>query len=114
MFPSKVSGLKSQSNISYFAHEHILLFSHTYHRSFTSGHNRFLGRLAQALLIRARILLTVLPDTNKGVRGKNNEIKRSFTISSEVIFYNPQNEMFRLLGTKRSFSQNETFFFSHP
>lgn len=28
--------------------------------------------------------------------------------------YNPQNEMFRLLGTKRSFSQNETFFFSHP
>ena len=29
-------------------------------------------------------------------------------------FYNPQNEMFRLLGTKRSFSQNETFFFSHP
>lgn len=29
-------------------------------------------------------------------------------------YYNPQNEMFRLLGTKRSFSQNETFFFSHP
>lgn len=28
--------------------------------------------------------------------------------------YNPQNEMFRLLGTKRSFFQNETFFFSHP
>lgn len=28
--------------------------------------------------------------------------------------YNPQNEMFRLFGTKRSFSQNETFFFSHP
>ena len=28
--------------------------------------------------------------------------------------YNPKNEMFRLLGTKRSFSQNETFFFSHP
>ena len=28
--------------------------------------------------------------------------------------YNPQNEMFRLLGTKRSFSQNKTFFFSHP
>lgn len=34
-----------------------------------------------------------------------------FPISS---IYNPQNEMFRLLGTKRSFSQNETFFFSHP
>ena len=31
-----------------------------------------------------------------------------------VFIYNPQNEMFRLLGTKRSFSQNETFFFSHP
>lgn len=31
-----------------------------------------------------------------------------------LIIYNPQNEMFRLLGTKRSFSQNETFFFSHP
>lgn len=28
--------------------------------------------------------------------------------------YNPQNEMFRLFGTKRSFSQNETFFFPHP
>lgn len=31
-----------------------------------------------------------------------------------LVDYNPQNEMFRLLGTKRSFSQNETFFFSHP
>lgn len=31
-----------------------------------------------------------------------------------LLKYNPQNEMFRLLGTKRSFSQNETFFFSHP
>lgn len=31
-----------------------------------------------------------------------------------LVIYNPQNEMFRLLGTKRSFSQNETFFFSHP
>ena len=36
------------------------------------------------------------------------------TIYVEVESYNPQNEMFRLLGTKRSFSQNETFFFSHP
>lgn len=34
--------------------------------------------------------------------------------SMEPTLYNPQNEMFRLLGTKRSFSQNETFFFSHP
>ena len=32
----------------------------------------------------------------------------------QEMMYNPQNEMFRLLGTKRSFSQNETFFFSHP
>ena len=32
----------------------------------------------------------------------------------DALMYNPQNEMFRLLGTKRSFSQNETFFFSHP
>lgn len=35
-------------------------------------------------------------------------------VALETIRYNPQNEMFRLLGTKRSFSQNETFFFSHP
>ena len=35
-------------------------------------------------------------------------------IGANVVVYNPQNEMFRLLGTKRSFSQNETFFFSHP
>lgn len=34
--------------------------------------------------------------------------------SQSLTKYNPQNEMFRLLGTKRSFSQNETFFFSHP
>lgn len=34
--------------------------------------------------------------------------------SYSSVIYNPQNEMFRLLGTKRSFSQNETFFFSHP
>lgn len=39
-----------------------------------------------------------------------------FLSDNEVNYlnYNPQNEMFRLLGTKRSFSQNETFFFSHP
>ena len=34
--------------------------------------------------------------------------------TKQFVLYNPQNEMFRLLGTKRSFSQNETFFFSHP
>lgn len=35
-------------------------------------------------------------------------------VFKRLTIYNPQNEMFRLLGTKRSFSQNETFFFSHP
>ena len=43
------------------------------------------------------------------------EISRiTFATIGSVVNYNPQNEMFRLLGTKRSFSQNETFFFSHP
>lgn len=41
------------------------------------------------------------------------EISKTLKTVSRPI-YNPQNEMFRLLGTKRSFSQNETFFFSHP
>lgn len=31
-----------------------------------------------------------------------------------ITIYNPQNEMFRLLRMKSSFSQNEKFFFSHP
>ena len=39
---------------------------------------------------------------------------KSILLVDDRIKYNPQNEMFRLLGTKRSFSQNETFFFSHP
>ena len=38
----------------------------------------------------------------------------SYSGANADVIYNPQNEMFRLLGTKRSFSQNETFFFSHP
>lgn len=38
----------------------------------------------------------------------------TFSYTVQTVLYNPQNEMFRLLGTKRSFSQNETFFFSHP
>lgn len=45
------------------------------------------------------------------------KVKRTlnfFSILFISCMYNPQNEMFRLLGTKRSFSQNETFFFSHP
>ena len=48
---------------------------------------------------------------------KIEDIDRNLLIKSVAesdVFYNPQNEMFRLLGTKRSFSQNETFFFSHP
>lgn len=40
--------------------------------------------------------------------------KRIPKIIRQWLKYNPQNEMFRPLGTKRSFSQNETFFFSHP
>lgn len=53
-------------------------------------------------------------------KGANGEVKKQeeeimdITIEKYYSFYNPQNEMFRLLGTKRSFSQNETFFFSHP
>ena len=37
-----------------------------------------------------------------------------FQVYRYTCLYNPQNEMFRLLGTKRSFSQNETFFFFAP
>lgn len=44
----------------------------------------------------------------------NIEYRITVSIESKDVVYNPQNEMFRLLGTKRSFSQNETFFFSHP
>ena len=42
------------------------------------------------------------------------KVKKNFYSRIVQHLYNPQNEMFRLLGTKRSFSQNETFFFSHP
>ena len=42
------------------------------------------------------------------------QIKKTSFPDRVYNIYNPQNEMFRLLGTKRSFSQNETFFFSHP
>ena len=47
---------------------------------------------------------------------KEKEDTPFYLLSPEIFskLYNPQNEMFRLLGTKRSFSQNETFFFSHP
>ena len=47
-----------------------------------------------------------------------NIISASYKLMSQVkpdaVLYNPQNEMFRLLRTKSSFSQNEKFFFSHP
>lgn len=56
--------------------------------------------------------------THKGVfRYFDDGNKKMLIIYREEVIdelYNPQNEMFRLLGTKRSFSQNETFFFSHP
>lgn len=51
-------------------------------------------------------LYTELNDPMEG------SFRYNYKIPHEI--YNPQNEMFRLLGTKRSFSQNETFFFSHP
>ena len=41
-------------------------------------------------------------------------LEKDYVISGTNRIYNPQNEMFRLLGTKRSFSQNETFFFRTP
>lgn len=46
----------------------------------------------------------------KVLNGAEKDSVKNYAIAK----YNPQNEMFRLLGTKRSFSQNETFFFSHP
>lgn len=54
---------------------------------------------------------------NKGISIVENERQQPIVMTMVPpiqLFYNPQNEMFRLLGTKRSFSQNETFFFSHP
>ena len=54
---------------------------------------------------------------NKTFSKYNSKSTNNFSFRNElndIILYNPQNEMFRLLGTKRSFSQNETFFFSHP
>ena len=49
-----------------------------------------------------------------GIRTATNGDVRMNPTPGQWDKYNPQNEMFRLLGTKRSFSQNETFFFSHP
>ena len=59
--------------------------------------NERVDHMAKGLLA-----IGVKKDTHVGIWARN------------VPDYNPQNEMFRLLGTKRSFSQNETFFFSHP
>lgn len=52
----------------------------------------------------------------KVIRFWSKSMRKDINACVETIMhiYNPQNEMFRLLGTKRSFSQNETFFFSHP
>ena len=51
---------------------------------------------------------------NDRIYTKSTAKREKYTIFMLQNIYNPQNEMFRLLGTKRSFSQNETFFFSHP
>lgn len=68
-------------------------------------------------LVGATVEYSFLPNgdievVNSGYWGNfSGSFKRAKGIAK---IYNPQNEMFRLLGTKRSFSQNETFFFSHP
>lgn len=59
------------------------------------------------------IILLVLSIGNSFSMTYSQNTLLSLDINKQSI-YNPQNEMFRLLGTKRSFSQNETFFFSHP
>lgn len=70
----------------------------------------------RSLNINAQIIRPHLLTDELFVSGKlmpDEEVDLSFEASGKIV-YNPQNEMFRLLGTKRSFSQNETFFFSHP
>lgn len=47
---------------------------------------RCLRRLLHASLIRARMLLTLLPFVIRGVMGRKRRMKRSLTISSGVIF----------------------------
>lgn len=59
------------------------------------------------------LLLLILPDWYI-YRAYIHRVSQKWIRRAYWIPYNPQNEMFRLLGTKRSFSQNETFFFSHP
>lgn len=64
----------------------------------------------------------LLPEFENGWTSQSERPEYPFLITATMLpdgkltvcEYNPQNEMFRLLGTKRSFSQNETFFFSHP
>lgn len=58
-------------------------------------------------------ILSCMDDAGKPSRTTVSTIIRILE-NKGAVSYNPQNEMFRLLGTKRSFSQNETFFFSHP
>lgn len=53
-------------------------------------------------------------ESDNKINGSFDDIVKEYDFQKYTTNYNPQNEMFRLLGTKRSFSQNETFFFSHP
>lgn len=59
---------------------------------------------------------SLMSPRSSGLFIEDNRQQKSSLLLKDVCYriYNPQNEMFRLLGTKRSFSQNETFFFSHP
>lgn len=56
----------------------------------------------------------IMNQVNTGIIVEDDKGNIFQTNNEALRLYNPQNEMFRLLGTKRSFSQNETFFFSHP
>lgn len=72
--------------------------------------------LVEMLLEGKKVQLAELGNFWISIGSEGAEDLKKFTESNitAVNIYNPQNEMFRLLGTKRSFSQNETFFFSHP
>ena len=66
-----------------------------------------LAMIIKDTLEEQEFIITTASDGEEGLR-------TFFAQKPDIVVYNPQNEMFRLLGTKRSFSQNETFFFSHP
>lgn len=77
-----------------------------------------MGKLEDApFTIKQALVLTPYPGASPSeVQSQVTDVlEESIQSLGELYYlYNPQNEMFRLLGTKRSFSQNETFFFSHP